>query len=316
MAGEMRSIPGRSAPIALLAAALAAVLAAGCTTLVSAPGGSGIPTATEITPADPLHRQAHEALARWADAVAKSGGAAITFTGDLTSQIGDWEPENGDNKAALMAGKVETMIDLPADRPSRNEVKWLDGTTQGVAVLSAVAALEDLRAEAAAAGGACDECAPLRITEARLATTLVETSRGPANAPTWVFAVAGSEVQVTRVAVDDAVSVQPPPWDAEHPPEGISIDRAIGTADSKDLEVSFVGAPKGKDEPCGADYIAEAVESQLAVVILVIEDRNPLPASCPALGAVRTAKVKLDAKLGTRAVLEGRQGLPVPLGQP
>jgi hypothetical protein len=300
-----------------VAVVLAAALFAGCSSLVSAPGGSGVPIATEKAPSDPIERQAHEALERWADAVERSGGAAITFTGELTSQIGDWErPVGGNNKEALAAGLVESMIELPADRPNRGEVKWLDGTTQAVDVLSAAAALADLVAEGTAANPECAECSPLRITDATLATALVETSRGPANAPTWVFTIAGSEIRVTRVAVDDRVTVDPPPWDAEDPPIGISIGSATGAADSRELEVSFVGAPGGGDKPCGADYTAEAIESALAVVVVVSEHRNAAPGACLAVGAIRTATVKLDAKLGNRAVLEIRQGLPVPLQAP
>jgi hypothetical protein len=311
----MRSLPGRSLFVASL---LAAMVFGGCTTLIKSPGGSGeVPVATEKTPSDRIHAQAHDALERWADAVAASGGAAITFTGELTSQIGEWAGEVGDNnKVALMAGEVDSMVDLPTDKPARNEVKWLDGTTQAVDVLSAAAALADLVAEGAASGTGCDGCKPLRITEAKLATTLVETTRGPANAPTWVFTVAGTDVRITRVAVDDAVTVDPPPWNTEDPPLGISIDRASGTGDSKELTVSFTGAPDGKDKPCGADYVVEAVESALAVVVIVIEDPNLEPATCRLIGAFRTEKVTLDAKLGTRTVLEGRQGLPVPLAAP
>lgn len=299
----------------VLAAGLLAATLTACTALVSAPGGSGRPTGTDGKPGDRIHQQAHDALERWARAVAESGGAAITFTGELTSQIGEWEAAVGDNnKVALMAGKVESMIDLPDDPPNRGEVKWLDGTTQGVDVLSAAAALEDL-----VAGGAdCGDCEPtaLRVTEATLATSLVETSRGPANAPTWVFTIAGSDVRITRVAVDDRVTVDPPPWDAENPPVGIRIERAAGSAGSRELEVVFVGAAGGRDKPCGADYATEAVESDLAVVIIVIEDRNPTPAACPLVGALRTATVELAEVLGSRAVLEVTQGLPVPLEAP
>ncbi|HUQ44580.1 MAG TPA: hypothetical protein VM451_09270 [Candidatus Limnocylindria bacterium] len=305
---------------ALAAAVVASTLLAACSTIVSAPGGSGgIPVATEKVSSDPIERQAKEALERWAAAVERSGGAAITFTGDMTSQIGDWEPGVGDNnKGALGAGLVEPMIDLPADPPARGEVKWVDGSSQGVDVLSAAAAMADLVAEGVAANSECSDCEPLRVTEAKLATTLVETSQGPANAPTWVFTIAGSDVRVTRIAVDDRVTVDPPPWNAEDPPAGVSIMSATGAADSKELEVSFVGAPQGKDEPCGADYKALAVESALAVVVVVTEDRhvNEPGVACRLIGAVRTATLKLDAKLGTRTVLEIRQGLPVPLQAP
>jgi hypothetical protein len=256
-----------------------------------------------------VHRQAEDALVRWADAVRASGGASITFVGGLTSQIGDWEEDVGDNnKVALYAGMVEAVADLPADAPGRREVKWLDDSKIEVNVLSAAAALEAL---VEAGDGSCPECRPLRVTDATLATTLVETSRGPAEVPTWVFTIAGTSARVTQVAVDESITVTPPPWNADDPPVGISIGWAKGAADSRDLEVGFVGAEHDASKPCGADYTAEAVESELAVVVIVHEERNPTPGACTLVGFGRTAEVRLATRLGDRVVLEVRQGLPV-----
>jgi hypothetical protein len=80
--------------------------------------------------------------------------------------------------------------------------------------------------------------------------------------------------------------------------------------------VSFVGSPGPASQPCGADYTAEAVESDLAVVVIVTEHRNPGLATCTAVGARRTAAVELASPLGDRAVLEVREGLPVPVLAP
>jgi hypothetical protein len=298
-------------PAALLLAILA--LVAACAPPAGGPGGSGLlETGHSAEPEDRLHAQAHAALARWADAVRKSGGASITFVGDLTGQIGNWEQANGQNKAALMAGMIGAAHGLPGDT-SRDQVKWLDGTTVDVGVMSAA---DTLAALVDAAAGTCDDCEPLEITDANLATGLVETSRGPANAPIWVYSIAGTTVKVTRVAVDESVTVDPPPWNANNPPQGIAIDSAVGAPESKKLTVSFIGAPDGADKPCGADYTAEAVESELAIVVIVVEDRNPAGGACPAVGAIRTAKVTLDDVLGTRAVLEVQQGLPVAVTAP
>ena len=299
---------GTPVPQAVFLLAILALVAA-CATPVGGPGGSGlIATRSPEQPQDRLHQQAHDALARWADAVRKGGGASITFVGDLTGQIGTWEAANGQGKAALMAGMLEAPHGLPTDAPSRDKVKWLDGTTVDVGVLSAADTLEAL---VDAASGTCDDCVPLEITDASLATGLIDTSRGPANAPIWVYSIAGTTVKVTRVAVDESVTVDPPPWNANNPPQGIAIDSATGSADSKKLTVSFIGAPKPGDQPCGADYTAEAVESELAIVVIVSEQRHSAVETCTAVGAVRTAKLTLADALGERAVLEVQQGLPV-----
>ncbi len=306
---------GTQVPRPLLLLAILALVAA-CAPPAGGPGGSGVVLtgAESAAPQDRLHKQAHDALARWADAVRASGGASIAFVGDLTGQIGDWGAAEGDNnKLALIAGKVRAAAALPTDTPARDKARWLDGTTIDVSVMSASATLQAL---ISAANAPCDACRSLDVTDAQLATGLVDTSRGPANVPIWVYSIDGSQVKITRVAVDESVTVQPPPWNASDPPEGISIARATGSEDSKKLIVAFTGAPDGADKPCGADYTAEAVESDLAVVIIVHEHANPTPGACDLVGATRTAKVTLDSVLGKRAVLEVQQGLPVPVTAP
>ena len=102
----------------------------------------------------------------------------------------------------------------------------------------------------------------------------------------------------------------------DDPPVGLSIDRAIGGADSRDLEVVFTGAKEDASKPCGVDYTAESVESELAVVVIIHERRNPGPAACTLAGFERTATVRLESRLGDRIVLEVKQGLPVPVLAP
>jgi len=260
-----------------------------------------------------LHEEAQADLARWTAALAAAGGgSAFVPVGDLTGQVGDWEPDLGDNnKIALMAGLVEATVDLPAAAPPDGEVRWPDGTTSQVQLLSAPEALAALKADAT--GSACPDCTPLQLTGARLTTIPVQTSRGPATAPAWAFTLHGTAVTVTRLAVAGGVGVTPPPWDPNHAPVGISIESATGTVGGSHLTVSFTGAPAPGDQGCGADYTAEAVESATAVVVIVTEHPHGLFEACSAVGARRTADVELAAPLGERAVLEVKEGLPVPV---
>ena len=94
------------------------------------------------------------------------------------------------------------------------------------------------------------------------------------------------------------------------------IPAATGRPEDRSLTVTFVGAPDPGSKPCGADYTAEAVESPLAIVVIVVIHANPTSGACALVGAVRTAPVALAAQLGNRAVLEVQQGLPVPLLAP
>ena len=290
---------GRFTPRVGLASVVAAVAIAGCLG----------PSAAETTK---LHEQAEAALARWADAIAAAGGQTrVIPIGELTGQVGDWEPDVGDNnKSALMAGLVAASASLPADPPPDEEVAWEDGTRETVPVLSAE---EALAAIWQGPKDICADCDSLLITDARLTTGPIQTTRGLATGPLWEFTLQGTAVRLTQVAIADPVRVVPPPWDANDPPIGLRIDSASGSVGGRELTVTFVGAPHAGDQPCGEDYTAEAVESDLAVVVIVTRHPALTFGGCTAVGAYRTTTVGLAAPLGERAVLEVMEGTAVPV---
>ncbi len=286
---------------------LIALTLAGCMWAAGAGDPSALPAATDTGPA---HQRARSVLAAWAAAVAAVGGRpAVTPVGELTGQVGDWEEAVGDNnKRALMAGAVTTVNPLSEQAPPDGEVAWQDGKTTKVPLLSpqaAIVAIESTTAEP------CSDCAMLLVTDARLTSGPIQTTRGPATAPIWEFTLQGTAVKVTRVALADPVVVS----DDVGSGLGLAIDSASGTVGGNDLTVAFVGAPDPGNQPCGEDYTAEAVESDLAVVVIVT--RHPHVAlfggACSAVGARRTATATLAAPLGDRAVLDLQQGTPVPV---
>jgi len=293
-----RPVARRFRPVALLAVVAMALLLAGCL-------GTGDDSAK-------LQQQARIALTRWADAVAAAGPSPVVLVGELTGQVGIWEEDVGDNnKRALMAGLVEADANLPVATPPDGEVRWQDGTTAPVALISARQAVAAINAGSPEPCG--DDCTPLRITGARLTTGPIETSRGSATGPVWDLMVDGTAVTVTRVAIADAIAVELPAWNPDDPPVGVAIDSASVTGDGRQLTVAFVGAPLAGDQPCGEDYTAEAVESDVAVVVIVTRHPHATIGACTAVGASRTATVTLAAPLGERTVLEVQQGGPVPV---
>ena len=231
--------------------------------------------------------------------------------GELTGQVGNWEEAVGDNnKRALMGGLVFTMDVLDGDARADGEVQWPDGSTTRVPVM---AAQEAIVAISTTAETTCDDCAPLTATKATLISGPIQTSRGPATAPIWSFDIEGTDVKVTRVAIQNAIIVPALPWDPIFPSYGMSLDSATGSAQGTEVTIAFVGAPETADKPCGEDYTAEAVESDLAIVVLVT--RHPhvsLGQACTAVGARRIATAKLAKPLGDRAVLRVTDGQPVP----
>ncbi len=259
-----------------------------------------------------VHRQAQEALTRWGAAVvASSGGSGFVLVGESTLFVGsDWGPniDGGNAKLAMYAGLFVAANPLPSEAPPDGRIEWQDGTTNVVPVISAQQALSDMKA---AGVSPCPNCIPLQVTGSRLTTATFQTNRGPAQVPAWEFSLKDTDVKLDQVAVG-ALFIPPPvptsndqatgqqeaqPW------VGPAVQSATVDASGMTLTVAFVGAPDGGDKPCGADYTAEAVESDTAVVVIVYEHRNTMPAACSLVGAFRTAQVTLAKSLGNRTLI-------------
>ena len=267
---------------------------------------SPLPRATDWAAA---RQRAQAVLSKWADAMAAAGAnATVTPVGELTGQVGDWEEAVGDNnKRALMAGMVASTNPLSEEAPPDGEVTWQDGTTTKVPLLAAQQAIVAIENTSEAA---CSDCSMLLVTDARLTSGPIQTTRGTATAPIWEFTVQGTTVKVTRVAIANPVVVAPDEVGSEL---GLSIDSASGSVGGTELTVAFVGAPDPGDKPCGEDYTAEAVESDLAVVVIVTRHPHLTLGACSSVGARRTATATLAAPLGERVVLDLQQGTPVPV---
>lgn len=298
----------------VVATALLVATLAACGGHDNYPSASAGVTTTSGQQLERQRQQARDALTRWAAAVAAAGGQqGFVIVGDATGQIGDWEiPVGSNNKVALMAGKVVAAVALSDETPAAMEVRWENGSIQTLPTISPAQALKDLQT---AGVQACPDCDALQVTDAKLTAAQIETSRGPATVPAWEFSLQRTAVRITRVAISARanISVAAPSWDPIDAPVGLSIDSASGTVGGKQLTVTFVGAPEPGSQPCGADYTAEAVESQTAVVVIVTEHRNSFDGPCTLVGATRTATVELAAPIADRAVLEVKEGLPVPV---
>jgi hypothetical protein len=319
----------QTSPTPDVATAAPAVTPAPSTSPPNQPTGS--PTATPAPTASPsasdaydgkLHDQATHYLQLWAQAVGDAPPDAIVFIGELT-RGGGWRGGNADNvKTAFLAGMIEAVEALPTATPPPAQISWPDGTTQAVSLLSAAEALTDMVANAEAPGS-CAGCQPVKVTGAKLVTGQADTSHGPATVPLWQFEFVPADepmTPITHVAVRDRV-IPParPPWDPYGSnPVGTRIDAVYGSAYDTSLTAVFLGAPLGGDSWCGADYTAEAVESDLAVVVIIHAEQHPpsaepSPAGCLAVGRERSAVVNLASPLGSRTVLEVQFGQPVVL---
>jgi len=272
-------------------------------------GVAGCTTASPVSSAQAadLHRQAQAALTRWDAAVAASGGAPdFVLVGERTLFVGnDWGPniDAGNAKVAWYAGLFVASEPLPTDAPPAGSIRWQDGTNRAVAVISAQQALTDMKTTG---GSPCPTCTPLEVTGARLTTATFQSSKGPAEVPAWEFSLKDAEAKLDQVAVKTRFAVPPVPGAEDQTGQwvGPSVMSATAGVDGITLTVSFVGAPETGDKGCGADYTADAVESDNAVVVIVYEHRNTLPVACTDVGATRTARVTLARPFGSRTLID------------
>jgi hypothetical protein len=255
-----------------------------------------------------MHAQAIDVLARYAAAVETAGGPpAFAVVGQQIRQLGDWEPTVADDgKRALLAGAVETGVPLQFAAPPPATVRWPDGSTETVQLVDAQSAFDALRSPRAAECG----CRPLKVAGARLSSQQTVTTRGTAEIPVWEFTIEGSVVRITVIAVSRPM-VNVPQVDPGF--FLIGIDKARLSVDGRMLVAEFAAGAGPGQSGCLHTYNAEAVESDLAVVVLLHEDTSLWCRLLPGTAGAwhRTADVALATPLNGRAVLEARFGQPV-----
>ena len=94
---------------------------------------------------------------------------------------------------------------------------------------------------------------------------------------------------------------------------GMSFDSVVVDPKTTRMKVNFIGTVEPASSPCGADYSAEAVESDKAVVIIVLEQRNPYSGICTKEGVGRSAALNLARPLGDRVVFNLQKDQPIPV---
>jgi hypothetical protein len=222
---------------------------------------------------------------------------------DLTSVPYGAGFSSASEKLAFMSGRFRLAGVLPAG-PLPGTVRWADGTTLRLPLLTARAAFAELAAQRPCP--ASSACGQLTVTGAEPSAVTVPTSRGPASVPAWRFTVAGLGWKVSEVAVARSALVILPgngqsPAAGRNTP-GVGAVTAV-SVHGRTLTVSFLGG-------CDAAWGAYLYESGGTVVVGSWE-KPPAAAACTAIGIGRTARVTLTRPLGTRVVLDVASGQPL-----
>ncbi|WP_084956350.1 hypothetical protein [Thermoactinospora rubra] len=196
--------------------------------------------------------------------------------------------------------KVEA--DLPSERPAPVRLRWDDGSTLTMPILSAKTAFARLSKPNDFVDEECPAkgCRPLRVIGAAMGEATVPTSRGQVRVPTWEFTVKGVPEPFRRVAVDPAAMGAPP---------------RARRGEFQEVFTYETVAPDGLDlryghGTCDKTYGARVHETPRVVVVDVDVRWEADVQVCNDMLHIDRIRVKLADALGDRVVLDASSGLP------
>jgi len=295
------------------AVAVAALAVAACGSQHATPpaGSQTTPPAAGRNGPAAFVARARQVTAQWD----RSAAARVWRTGLVLLDASDLTPvppgagfRSQQEKDAFGSGHFKLAGPLPA-RPLPGVVRWADGTTLRLPLLTARAAFAELAAQRPCGGPSA--CGQLTVTGAQPGLVTVRTSRGLASVPAWRFTVAGlgwkvSEVAAGRNALVVLPGYGPIPAAGQNTP-GVSGLTGV-SADGRTVTLSFTGSA------CDAAWGAYRYESNGTVVVGSWQKPSAGNTPCPAVGMFRVGRVTLARPLGTRVILDVASGLPLVSG--
>ncbi|MFG2074228.1 hypothetical protein [Nonomuraea maritima] len=193
---------------------------------------------------------------------------------------------------------------LPAT-PHRAQIRWDDGSTLRVPVISArqaLIALSPYEQEASAQ----DERA-YKLTAATFTTTRLRTLRGMATVPAWRMRFSNLPGPIVRVAVDRRTLGTVEDAIGDHLPADIN---GFEVLDERTLQVTYEYGICSRRRPPTVHPRAEEW-SDVVVLGVEVQEQHPSGGMCAGVGAFGTGVVRLEKPLGDRVVLDARSRLPV-----
>ncbi|MGD0061972.1 MAG: hypothetical protein ABSB76_00840 [Streptosporangiaceae bacterium] len=276
------------------------------------PAGNARVGATESAASPAFVARARQVVAQWRVAPAErawNSGMVLLGPGELTPVPRDAGFASQYQKGAFASGRFRLAGALPG-QALHGRIRWADGITRAVPLLSAQAAFRQL-----AVNRACGvpPCGRLTVTAARPGTVTIDTSRGPAVVPAWRFTVAELNWTVTEAAVAAGSLVTLPsayPWPAAgQGTPGVAGLTAV-SADGRTLTVQFLTGA------CDTAWGVHLYQTGSAVVVGSWSGGGNGQGACPASALSRSARVTLAHPLGSRVVLDVASGQPLAPGGP
>ncbi|HEX8630183.1 MAG TPA: hypothetical protein VF755_18655 [Catenuloplanes sp.] len=283
-----------------------------------APAPSGAPDAA-------FTKRAAEVVAAWRSAPGRDAWRdGFVPLEDLTVLAPDAKLDD-DTKMAFANGWFRSAIDLPATAPAAGTVKYPAGSQQ-VPLLSAAqayAALDkgdpppcprggrtpapapvpsDAGPDGSVGRDVVQPCIPLTVTAAKLGTVSVRTSRGPADAPAWIFTVEELSQPIARVAVAPA-AVAPAP--VASPSTAGELPGLVSAQDLTRVDGATLGYRLGVGS-CDKEITPLVHETEDVVVVGGSVTRST--EMCTLDLKMAPVTVTLRAPIGSRPVLDALTG--------
>ena len=289
------------------------LLLTGALTLVCAVGtGCGTsPSPASTGTVDAAFRARAQAVATiWhAKGFAKAWTSAFVPLGDLTVISDQGFSPNENLKASFGNGYVRADVPLP-NKAGSGTVSYADGTTASVPTVSALDAYAAMVppqfGDCPPREGSSDTCDWATVTAATPGTTSIQTTRGPATVPAWLFTVEGLADPIARVAVaPSAMAELPDQIVDEAPPAGLRSAQGLLGTDGSTIRFQLgLGA-------CDRDARALVWEnSDIVVVGGTASDPDPGTA-CVAMLELRPVTVTTTAPIAARPIVDAATGQPL-----
>ncbi len=295
---------------ALTSAVVGAVTLAGCASVTQpraatpSPSGSqpaGTDPSGSIATGNPVFDDRARAVIRvWTDAgMPERWSTGFVPLQDLTVIPADPHLDEH-RKLALLKGDLVLAAPVPAP-VATGVVRFPDGSTMRVPLLTAPGALAAMRSGSCAAG----ECSPLPVTGLRLATTTVLTSRGEATVPAWRLSIDGLDAPVYRVAAAPAGITQVPAAPAADRPHQPELRSAQNLVSVHGRTVTFrLGLGM-------CDKNVEVWVYQAAQAVVVGGTAQQPAGICADALKLQPETVTLSGPIGGRAILDAVTGQPL-----
>lgn len=193
---------------------------------------------------------------------------------------------------------------LPTARPKNGRVTWAGDESLTRPLSEAEESYKSL------SGGPSDGGTGLTVTGARLGTMTLNTSRGPATVPAWLFTLNGYTSPLKRAAAVPS-ELPPPPIGRARDVPVRKLNGLVGIArDGRSVTVIAIHGV------CHDGATVEVLETVRTVVLSSAVKQRKGEKDCTKQAKLQQVSVDLDRPLGDRILLDAKSGQPVPYKPP